>query len=163
MVRCCDWPQHLCLTFPCRGRRIPWHASPALQGVLWACYHVPAPVIMGCFELHWGSTFYLRLSAAHMSKKNSIFSSIYQCILFCFLKPFKSPKPVSMENLPVNNGNGQSYGYTLYEATITSGGLLKSGDNVRDRALVSPRGTRWPNLSTSPHTAALSQLLASHL
>ncbi|XP_031713034.1 beta-galactosidase-1-like protein 2 [Anarrhichthys ocellatus] len=50
--------------------------------------------------------------------------------------PFKSPKPVSMENLPVNNGNGQSYGYTLYEATITSGGLLKSGDNVRDRALV---------------------------
>ncbi|KAK9536108.1 hypothetical protein VZT92_005919 [Zoarces viviparus] len=50
--------------------------------------------------------------------------------------PFKSPKPISMENLPVNNGNGQSYGYTLYEATITSGGLLKSGDNVRDRALV---------------------------
>lgn len=36
----------------------------------------------------------------------------------------------------MNNGNGQSYGYTLYEASITSGGLLKSGDNVRDRALV---------------------------
>ncbi|XP_073335771.1 beta-galactosidase-1-like protein 2 [Pagrus major] len=50
--------------------------------------------------------------------------------------PFKSPTPVNMENLPVNNGNGQSYGYTLYETTITSGGLLKSGDNVRDRALV---------------------------
>ncbi|XP_071317388.1 beta-galactosidase-1-like protein 2 [Trachinotus anak] len=50
--------------------------------------------------------------------------------------PFKSPKPVTMENLPVNNGNGQSYGYTLYETTITSGGLLRSGDNVRDRALV---------------------------
>ncbi|XP_049892426.1 beta-galactosidase-1-like protein 2 [Epinephelus moara] len=50
--------------------------------------------------------------------------------------PFKSPKPISMENLPVNNKNGQSYGYTLYETTITSGGLLKSGDNVRDRALV---------------------------
>ncbi len=43
-----------------------------------------------------------------------------------------------MENLPVNNRNGQSYGYTLYETTITSGGLLRSGDNVRDRALVSP-------------------------
>lgn len=41
-----------------------------------------------------------------------------------------------MENLPVNNRNGQSYGYTLYETTITRGGLLKSGDNVRDRALV---------------------------
>ncbi|XP_068186745.1 beta-galactosidase-1-like protein 2 isoform X2 [Antennarius striatus] len=50
--------------------------------------------------------------------------------------PFKSPKPISMENLPVNNKNGQSYGYTLYETSITSGGLLKSGDNVRDRALV---------------------------
>eukprot|EP00064_Thunnus_orientalis_P003985 superscaffoldBa00000348_g3996 len=50
--------------------------------------------------------------------------------------PFKSSKPVNMENLPVNNKNGQSYGYTLYETTITSGGLLKSGDNVRDRALV---------------------------
>nr|XP_046267070.1 beta-galactosidase-1-like protein 2 isoform X2 [Scatophagus argus] len=49
---------------------------------------------------------------------------------------FKSPKPVNMENLPVNNRNGQSYGYTLYETAITSGGLLKSGDNVRDRALV---------------------------
>uniref|UniRef100_A0A8D2ZIN6 Beta-1,3-glucuronyltransferase 1 (glucuronosyltransferase P) b n=1 Tax=Scophthalmus maximus TaxID=52904 RepID=A0A8D2ZIN6_SCOMX len=51
--------------------------------------------------------------------------------------PFKSPRPVNMESLPVNNGNGQSYGYTLYETTITSGGFLRSGDNVRDRALVS--------------------------
>ncbi|KAI3373413.1 hypothetical protein L3Q82_022014, partial [Scortum barcoo] len=50
--------------------------------------------------------------------------------------PIKSHKPINMENLPVNNKNGQSYGYTLYETTITSGGLLKSGDNVRDRALV---------------------------
>ncbi|XP_028450345.1 beta-galactosidase-1-like protein 2 isoform X2 [Perca flavescens] len=50
--------------------------------------------------------------------------------------PIKSLKPLSMENLPVNNRNGQSYGYTLYETTITSGGSLKSGDNVRDRALV---------------------------
>uniref|UniRef100_A0A3P9A8X9 Beta-galactosidase n=1 Tax=Esox lucius TaxID=8010 RepID=A0A3P9A8X9_ESOLU len=51
-------------------------------------------------------------------------------------EPFKSPIPVNMENLPVNNGNGQSSGYTLYETTITNGGSLKSGDNVRDRALV---------------------------
>ncbi|XP_047463832.1 beta-galactosidase-1-like protein 2 [Mugil cephalus] len=50
--------------------------------------------------------------------------------------PFKSAKPINMENLPVNNKNGQSYGYILYETTITSGGLLKSCDNVRDRALV---------------------------
>ncbi|XP_064208643.1 beta-galactosidase-1-like protein 2 isoform X1 [Anguilla rostrata] len=51
-------------------------------------------------------------------------------------EPFKSARPVNMENLPVNNGNGQSSGYTLYETTITSGGLLRSGNNVRDRALV---------------------------
>uniref|UniRef100_A0A8C5CKZ7 Beta-galactosidase-1-like protein 2 n=1 Tax=Gadus morhua TaxID=8049 RepID=A0A8C5CKZ7_GADMO len=53
--------------------------------------------------------------------------------------PFKSATPVNMENLPVNNKNGQSQGYTLYETTITSGGLLKSGDNVRDRVFVDRR------------------------
>ncbi|KAM9317982.1 beta-galactosidase-1-like protein 2 isoform 2-T2 [Pholidichthys leucotaenia] len=51
-------------------------------------------------------------------------------------KPFKSERPVNMENLPVNNNNGQSYGYTLYETAITSGGLLNSQNNIRDRALV---------------------------
>ncbi|KAM7413456.1 hypothetical protein PAMA_020718 [Pampus argenteus] len=51
-------------------------------------------------------------------------------------KPFKSERPVNMENLPVNNNNGQSYGYTLYETTITSGGALNSRNNIRDRALV---------------------------
>ncbi|CAK6972296.1 beta-galactosidase-1-like protein 2 [Scomber scombrus] len=51
-------------------------------------------------------------------------------------KPFKSEKPVNMENLPVNNNNGQSYGYTLYETVITSGGYLNSKNNIRDRALV---------------------------
>ncbi|XP_054868376.1 beta-galactosidase-1-like protein 2 isoform X2 [Amphiprion ocellaris] len=51
-------------------------------------------------------------------------------------KPFKSEKPVNMENLPLNNNNGQSYGYTLYETTITAGGILNSQNNVRDRALV---------------------------
>ncbi|KAG9263121.1 beta-galactosidase-1-like protein 2 isoform X2 [Astyanax mexicanus] len=51
-------------------------------------------------------------------------------------EPFKSRLPVNMENLPVNNKNGQAYGYTLYETTITTGGFLKSRDNIRDRALV---------------------------
>lgn len=41
-----------------------------------------------------------------------------------------------MENLPVNNGNGQSYGYTLYETIITSGGVLHSKGSIKDRALV---------------------------
>uniref|UniRef100_A0AAQ4NQM0 Beta-galactosidase n=1 Tax=Gasterosteus aculeatus aculeatus TaxID=481459 RepID=A0AAQ4NQM0_GASAC len=48
----------------------------------------------------------------------------------------KSERPVNMENLPVNNNNGQSYGYTLYETPITSEGTLNSKNNVRDRALV---------------------------
>ncbi|XP_077448483.1 beta-galactosidase-1-like protein 2 isoform X1 [Stigmatopora argus] len=52
------------------------------------------------------------------------------------LNPLKSRMPVNMEKLPLNNKNGQSHGYTLYETTITSGGLLTSGDNVKDRALV---------------------------
>ncbi|XP_068173394.1 beta-galactosidase-1-like protein 2 isoform X2 [Antennarius striatus] len=50
--------------------------------------------------------------------------------------PYRSDRPVNMENLPVNNDNGQSYGYTLYETTITSGGTLNSKNNIRDRALV---------------------------
>lgn len=52
-------------------------------------------------------------------------------------KPLRSEGPVNMENLPVNNGNGQSYGYTLYETAIgNSGGTLNAMNHVRDRALV---------------------------
>uniref|UniRef100_A0A8C8DMQ5 Si:dkey-224e22.2 n=1 Tax=Oryzias sinensis TaxID=183150 RepID=A0A8C8DMQ5_9TELE len=50
-------------------------------------------------------------------------------------KPHRSEKALNMENLPVNNNNGQSYGYTLYETTVTSGGVLNSMNNIRDRAL----------------------------
>ncbi|XP_058400748.1 beta-galactosidase-1-like protein 2 isoform X4 [Diceros bicornis minor] len=48
--------------------------------------------------------------------------------------PVNSEKPVNMENLPVNNGNGQSFGYTLYETTIASSGVLSG--LVRDRGQV---------------------------
>lgn len=42
-----------------------------------------------------------------------------------------------MENLPVNNHSGQSYGYTLYETLIGgSSGTLDAKNHVRDRALV---------------------------
>ncbi|NP_001080304.1 galactosidase beta 1 like 2 S homeolog [Xenopus laevis] len=51
-------------------------------------------------------------------------------------EPFKSAEPVNMENLPVNDGNGQSYGYTLYETIIYGGGQFHSKGNVRDRAQV---------------------------
>ncbi|XP_029571406.1 beta-galactosidase-1-like protein 2 isoform X2 [Salmo trutta] len=43
-------------------------------------------------------------------------------------KPLKSEGPVNMEN----SNNGQSYGYTQYETTISSGGLLNSKTNFRD-------------------------------
>lgn len=65
-------------------------------------------------------------------KKNASFS-----LSLLLSQPLKSERPVNMENLPVNNNNGQSYGYTLYETTIgSSGGTLNSTNNVRDRALV---------------------------
>ncbi|XP_058518318.1 beta-galactosidase-1-like protein 3 [Ochotona princeps] len=38
--------------------------------------------------------------------------------------PFRFNLPVNMENLPINNGSGQSFGFILYETTICSGGLL---------------------------------------
>ncbi|KAM9657926.1 beta-galactosidase-1-like protein 3 isoform 1-T1 [Trichechus inunguis] len=39
-------------------------------------------------------------------------------------EPVKSNAPVNMENLPINHGSGQSYGFVLYETTICSGGHL---------------------------------------
>ncbi|OBS59551.1 hypothetical protein A6R68_09322, partial [Neotoma lepida] len=48
--------------------------------------------------------------------------------------PFHSEIPVNMENLPVNNGNGQAFGYVLYETTIFSSGVLSG--LVRDRGQV---------------------------
>jgi hypothetical protein len=35
--------------------------------------------------------------------------------------------PVSMENLPINNGNGQSYGYIIYRKNTT----INNGDRFR--------------------------------
>ncbi|XP_009292109.2 beta-galactosidase-1-like protein 2 isoform X2 [Danio rerio] len=56
--------------------------------------------------------------------------------LQCVQTSFRADDPVSMENLPANNNNGQSYGYTLYQTDIYSGGELNSRNHVRDRALV---------------------------
>lgn len=39
-----------------------------------------------------------------------------------------------MENLPINNGNGQSFGFVLYEMTVCSGGRLHA--NAQDEAQV---------------------------
>uniref|UniRef100_A0A8C5MT59 Beta-galactosidase n=1 Tax=Leptobrachium leishanense TaxID=445787 RepID=A0A8C5MT59_9ANUR len=59
------------------------------------------------------------------------------CVLLLPPQPIRSEEPINMENLPVNDGNGQSYGYTLYEAVIYGGGKFHTRGNVRDRAQVS--------------------------
>ncbi|KAM5183614.1 beta-galactosidase-1-like protein 2 [Callospermophilus lateralis] len=50
--------------------------------------------------------------------------------------PTKSVKPLTMEQLSVNEGSGQSYGYTLYETAISSDGILTSKGHVQDRGQV---------------------------
>ncbi|XP_015274381.1 PREDICTED: beta-galactosidase-1-like protein 2 [Gekko japonicus] len=57
-------------------------------------------------------------------------------LLSSVVEPIKSEHPVTMENLQVNDGNGQSYGYILYETVVPGGGRLYSQDHVRDRAQV---------------------------
>ncbi|KAJ6656074.1 hypothetical protein lerEdw1_004480 [Lerista edwardsae] len=57
-------------------------------------------------------------------------------VVSLLLEPLKSVRPVNMENLQVNNGNGQAYGYVLYETQIPGEGQLYSGGHVRDRAQV---------------------------
>lgn len=49
-------------------------------------------------------------------------------------QPVISHTPVNMESLPINNGNGQSYGLVLYETFICCGGSLLA--NVQDTAQV---------------------------
>ncbi|XP_023559591.1 beta-galactosidase-1-like protein 2 isoform X2 [Octodon degus] len=51
-------------------------------------------------------------------------------------KPIRSAKPISMEQLPVNKGSGQAYGYILYETAISKGGFLTSRGHVQDRGQV---------------------------
>nr|XP_020756563.1 beta-galactosidase-1-like protein 3 isoform X2 [Odocoileus virginianus texanus]XP_020756564.1 beta-galactosidase-1-like protein 3 isoform X2 [Odocoileus virginianus texanus]XP_020756565.1 beta-galactosidase-1-like protein 3 isoform X2 [Odocoileus virginianus texanus] len=49
-------------------------------------------------------------------------------------RPVTSNVPLNMENLPINNGNGQSFGFVLYEMTVCSGGRLYA--NAQDEAQV---------------------------
>ncbi|XP_036884950.1 beta-galactosidase-1-like protein 2 isoform X1 [Sturnira hondurensis] len=63
----------------------------------------------------------------------ALYLSLWDALQFLG-EPTKSEKPINMENLPVNNGSGQSFGYTLYETTIDSSGVLSG--LVRDRGQV---------------------------
>uniref|UniRef100_A0ABK0LJ43 Galactosidase, beta 1-like 2 n=1 Tax=Rattus norvegicus TaxID=10116 RepID=A0ABK0LJ43_RAT len=63
----------------------------------------------------------------------SFYLSLWDALLYMD-KPITSEIPINMENLPVNNGNGQAFGYVLYETTIFSSGVLSG--LVRDRGQV---------------------------
>uniref|UniRef100_A0A452QWH0 Beta-galactosidase n=1 Tax=Ursus americanus TaxID=9643 RepID=A0A452QWH0_URSAM len=65
------------------------------------------------------------------------FSSSLAWFLFLSLpQPISSVKPICMENLSVNQGNGQSSGYILYETVITNSGLLTTRGHLQDRGQV---------------------------
>ncbi|XP_031199680.1 beta-galactosidase-1-like protein 2 [Mastomys coucha] len=57
-------------------------------------------------------------------------------VLPYLVKTTKSSKPLSMEQLPVNEGNGQAFGYIIYETKIFHGGLLSSRGHIHDRGQV---------------------------
>ncbi|CAO2635709.1 Beta-galactosidase-1-like protein 3 [Lemmus lemmus] len=56
-------------------------------------------------------------------------------------KPVMLYTPVTMENLPINNGSGQPFGLVLYETSICSGGQLYA--HVRDSAQVGCNRYLW--------------------
>lgn len=63
----------------------------------------------------------------------------------------KSSSLLSMEDLPINNGNGQSYGFTVYRKTVNleASSTLKVRNHIRDLAQVLING----QLQTPPITS----------
>ncbi|XP_039109726.1 beta-galactosidase-1-like protein 3 isoform X5 [Hyaena hyaena] len=71
--------------------------------------------------------------AEYPAVKPSLYLPLWDVLQY-LNKPVISHTPVNMESLPINNGNGQSYGFVLYETSICSGGSLHA--NVQDTAQV---------------------------
>uniref|UniRef100_A0A8C5W3S0 Beta-galactosidase n=1 Tax=Microcebus murinus TaxID=30608 RepID=A0A8C5W3S0_MICMU len=95
------------------------------------------------FQEYFGSVLEVPMSLQPGHKQKTVYKSVVrlQFVLLWEILPYldppmKSAKPVSMEMLPVNQGSGQSYGYTLYETYISTGGILSSRGHVQDRAEV---------------------------
>ncbi|XP_023372544.1 beta-galactosidase-1-like protein 3 [Otolemur garnettii] len=63
------------------------------------------------------------LPAVYPPVKPSLYLPLWD-VLSYLNEPVKLNQPVNMENLPINNGSGQSYGFVLYETRICSGGFL---------------------------------------
>ncbi|KAF5921354.1 hypothetical protein HPG69_019403 [Diceros bicornis minor] len=71
--------------------------------------------------------------AVYPSMRSSLYLPLWDVLQY-LNEPVISNIPVNMENLPINNGNGQSYGLVLYETSICSGGQLHA--DVHDTAQV---------------------------
>nr|XP_055160663.1 beta-galactosidase-1-like protein 3 isoform X2 [Nyctereutes procyonoides] len=71
--------------------------------------------------------------AEYPSVKPSLYLPLWDVLQY-LNEPVMSNTPVNMENLPINGGNGQSYGFVLYETSICSGGSLRA--DVHDTAQV---------------------------
>uniref|UniRef100_A0A8C9US06 Beta-galactosidase n=1 Tax=Spermophilus dauricus TaxID=99837 RepID=A0A8C9US06_SPEDA len=63
------------------------------------------------------------LKTVYPSVRPSHFLPLWEVLQY-LNEPVKSHIPVNMENLPINNGSGQSFGFVLYETSICSGGRL---------------------------------------
>ncbi|KAL4674801.1 hypothetical protein H8959_018735 [Pygathrix nigripes] len=61
--------------------------------------------------------------AVYPPMRPSLYLPLWDALSY-FNEPVRSHQPVNMENLPINNGSGQSYGLVLYEKSICSGGRL---------------------------------------
>ncbi|XP_057623204.1 beta-galactosidase-1-like protein 3 isoform X1 [Chionomys nivalis] len=71
-------------------------------------------------------------------------------------KPVMLYTPVTMENLPINNGSGQPFGLVLYETSICSGGQLYA--HVRDSAQVFLNDTRIGDLDEDTFDLTIPQI-----
>ncbi|XP_040486575.1 beta-galactosidase-1-like protein 3 [Ursus maritimus] len=71
--------------------------------------------------------------AKYPSVKPSLYLPLWDVLQY-LNEPVISNRPVNMENLPINSGNGQSFGFVLYETSICSGGSLCA--TVQDTAQV---------------------------
>ncbi|XP_006892912.1 PREDICTED: beta-galactosidase-1-like protein 3 [Elephantulus edwardii] len=71
--------------------------------------------------------------AVYPAVRMSLFLPLWDVLKYLD-EPVKSDTPINMENLPINHGNGQSYGFVLYETSICSGGKLHL--HVQDLAQV---------------------------
>uniref|UniRef100_A0A8C7BTD1 Beta-galactosidase n=1 Tax=Neovison vison TaxID=452646 RepID=A0A8C7BTD1_NEOVI len=93
-----------------------------LQGLLSSVLAMPLPPLPK-----------LTPKAEYPSVKPSLYLPLWDVLQYLH-EPVISHTPVNMENLPINSGNGQSYGFVLYETSICSGGSLHA--NVHDTAQV---------------------------